>query len=237
MRKDIHSGIYCIENLTTNKKYIGQSTKMEDRWSKHKSALNRGCHDNDYLQKAWNKYGESDFIFYDLEYCDIDMLDDRERYYIDMHNTLNRNFGYNLKSGGQDTNYFSDETRNKISEANKKYYSEHPEQKQIRSARAYNQWANPEIKAKISGVNNSMYGRHRTDEVKQRISQARTGAPSPKRNTTPVFCIELNKQFKDATEAGKELLLDSSAILKVCRGERKTCGGYHWKFINNGEII
>ena len=55
MYKDIISGIYCIENIITNKKYIGQSINIKDRWSKHKSELNHQTHDNDYLQKAWNK--------------------------------------------------------------------------------------------------------------------------------------------------------------------------------------
>ena len=51
MRKDIISGIYCIENLTTNKKYIGQSRNINDRWYRHRKELNDGIHDNDYLQK------------------------------------------------------------------------------------------------------------------------------------------------------------------------------------------
>ena len=41
--------------------------------------------------------------------------------------------------------------------------------------------------------------------------------------------------FKDAAEAAKELSLDSSAILKVCRKQRKTCGGYTWEFLNIGK--
>ena len=31
--------------------------------------------------------------------------------------------------------------------------------------------------------------------------------------------------------------LDSSSILKVCRNERKICGGYHWEFINKENNI
>ena len=47
--------------------------------------------------------------------------------------------------------------------------------------------------------------------------------------------MELNEKFENATDAGKKLSLDSSAILKVCRKERKTCGGYHFEFINIGK--
>ncbi len=72
-------------------------------------------------------------------------------------------------------------------------------------------------------------------QAKKKIAESKIGKPSSRRNTTPVFCIELNKEFKDAAEAAKELSLDSSAILKVCRKQRKTCGGYTWEFLNIGK--
>lgn len=78
-----------------------------------------------------------------------------------------------------------------------------------------------------------MYGRHHTDEVKKRISKLNKGKPNSRRNKTPVFCIELNKRFLDATTAANELSIDSGGILKVCRKERNTCGGFHWEFITN----
>ena len=88
--------------------------------------------------------------------------------------------------------------------------------------------------ADVSGEKNPLYGTRRPDYVKQKVSQANKGKISPRRNCTPVYCVELNKVFNDATAAGKELGLDSGAILKCCRGDkhRKTCGGYHWKFVN-----
>lgn len=64
----IKSGIYCIENIRNGKKYIGQSINVYYRWKKHKSELNNNTHDNDYLQKAWNKYG-SDIFSINLQSC------------------------------------------------------------------------------------------------------------------------------------------------------------------------
>jgi len=237
MNNEIRSGVYCIENVITHKKYIGQSVDINNRWYKHKSDLNRGVHDNDYLQKAWNKYGENEFDFYVLEYCNVEELNDKERYYIDFYHSMKRDCGYNLKSGGQDYNYFSSEVKEKISSSNKKYYLEHPEMKQSRSIGALNQWANPKIKEKILGENNSMYGKHHTEESKKKMSETRTGKPIAKRYPNPVICVELNKVFDNSVEAGKALFLDGSAILKVCRGERKICGGYHWEFYNMGNNI
>lgn len=88
--------------------------------------------------------------------------------------------------------------------------------------------------ADVSGKNNPMYGKHHNKEAKQKVSQSNKGRVSHRRDTRTVYCIELDRIFKDATEAGKELGLDGSAILKCCKGveNRKTCGGYHWKFSN-----
>ena len=45
------SGIYCIENLISGKKYIGQSVNIQNRWNHHICELNKGIHYNDHLQK------------------------------------------------------------------------------------------------------------------------------------------------------------------------------------------
>ena len=234
MQDNKQSGIYCIENLITNKKYIGQSNNIHNRWRKHISELNRNSHFNDYLQNAWNKYGVNNFKFYVLEYCEPDKLDEREKYYIDLYCTVNRNHGYNLKSGGQTNISYSEETRKKMSISIQRSYL-NPKRKEIQRVNALKQWKNPEIKSKIIGSNNGMYGKHHTDEAKQKVSNKNKGRKSARRNTTPVLCVELNKKFADATTAGKEMNLDSSGILKVCQNKRKTCGGYTWTFINIGE--
>ena len=122
MQNIFQSGIYCIENISSNKKYIGQSIDIEDRWRKHISELNHNNHYNIYLQNAWNKYGEKDFKFYVLECCEISELDKKEIYYINLYNTIDRNYGYNLKSGGQYGNYYTEEIKHKMSESVKKSY-------------------------------------------------------------------------------------------------------------------
>ena len=238
MHKDIICGIYSIENIVNHKKYIGQSVNIKSRWRHHKTDLNSGIHDNDYLQKSWNKYGEQNFEFKILEECSDDKLNERERYYIDLYDTMNRDYGYNLKSGGQDTNYVTKYVRNKISEGNKKYYEEHPEAKIKNSIKAYKQWSNPEIKAKIMGENNGMYGKTHTEEARKKISEVQKGRISKYRNKTPVFCVELNKLYEDAVVACRELGLNISRagnIHEVCKGirNRKTVGGYHWQYMEN----
>ena len=76
-----------------------------------------------------------------------------------------------------------------------------------------------------------MYGKTHTEEAKRKISESKRGKPSSHRDKNPVFCIELNKIFECSSVAGKELQINGYRILEVCRGLRKTCGGYHWKFL------
>jgi group I intron endonuclease len=214
------SGIYCIENLTNQKKYIGQSNDIEYRWKQHKYELNCGHHDNDYLQKAWDKYGCNNFNFYILELCDIDKLNEREVYYIDFYDALNRDKGYNLTSGGGQNKYYSKEVCTKISQA----LMGHTVALETRIKLSENH-------ADVSGENHPMFGRKHSEEAKEKMRQAGIGRPSSRKNLTPVLCVEQEIIFDNATEAGKSLNLDSSAILKCCRGERKTCGGYRWSFV------
>ena len=44
-----------------------------------------------------------------------------------------------------------------------------------------------------------------------------------------VKCVELNRIYRTAHEASKELGIDFSSICKCRRGEAKTAGGYHWE--------
>lgn len=231
MRKELICGIYCIENLVNNKKYIGQSVDIYGRFSKHKSSLNNDSHDNDYLQKSWRKYGEKNFKFYIIELCERNQLDDMENYYIDLYQTTIRDFGYNLKSGGQAHNVVCQEVRQKISNAIRQSYDD--DLKQLRKQKALNQWANPEIKAKITGENNGMYGKKHSDEARKKMSEAAKRRCSTKRDRTPVYCIELNRTFEDAVTAAEELGCQSGSILRVCHGKGKTACGYHWQFIQS----
>lgn len=95
------SGIYKIENKVNGKVYIGQSKHIQKRWNEHKMHLRNNKHYNQYLQHAWNKYGEENFEFSILEECDCDKIDDLEIHHIKEHNSTEKERGYNLQFGGK----------------------------------------------------------------------------------------------------------------------------------------
>lgn len=111
---EVISGIYCIKNKIDGKRYVGQSKHIYRRWKKHKWELNKSQHINAHLQRAWDKCGESNFEFEILELCEQDVIDERERFYINLYKCLDQKYGYNLESGGHNYKKLSESTKNKL---------------------------------------------------------------------------------------------------------------------------
>lgn len=107
------SGIYMIRNKITGHIYIGQSVNLKYRMRRQRQCLRDRIHENDYLQKHVNKYGIDNFEFLVIEKCELDALDERERYWIAHYDSMNRAKGYNLESGGNPQKIVSEETREK----------------------------------------------------------------------------------------------------------------------------
>ena len=62
-------GVYEIFNSVTGMVYIGSSKDISYRFSRHRKDLLRGSHHNQYLQRSWDKHGESGFVFRVVEVC------------------------------------------------------------------------------------------------------------------------------------------------------------------------
>ena len=74
-----------------------------------------------------------------------------------------------------------------------------------------------------------------SEETRKKISEANRGNIPYNRNPRPVYCIELDKSFECSAIAGKELNIRSSNIINCCEHTRKTCGGYHWLYVDTDE--
>ena len=92
--------IYKIENTKNHKIYIGLTNNIARRWARHLSDLKHNWHDNQFLQKEFNIYGEKNFNF-TIE-CSGDFTDleigEKEKEYIKYYNSYYN--GYNQNEGG-----------------------------------------------------------------------------------------------------------------------------------------
>lgn len=93
------TGIYKITNKINGKSYIGQSINIEHRWYRHIHEFVPYP-----LHRAIEKYGEESFDFSVLEECNVDSLDEREKYWINYYDSYNN--GYNLTLGGKGITYY-----------------------------------------------------------------------------------------------------------------------------------
>lgn len=54
-------GVYAIVHVGTGRVYVGSTSNLSKRWSRHRQELRDGTHRNAHLQAAWNLYGEDAF--------------------------------------------------------------------------------------------------------------------------------------------------------------------------------
>jgi len=132
-------GIYKITS-PSNKVYIGQSIDIETRWNQYR---NLNCKDQPKLYNSLIKHGIEQHTFEIIECCNIELLNERERYWQDFYDVLNRNKGLNCKltetnekNGAhcEDTKLkisqkhkgkkFSDESKKKMSETKKRKFKD-----------------------------------------------------------------------------------------------------------------
>jgi group I intron endonuclease len=168
-------GIYTIICLINDKMYIGSAINIRIRWNNHKYQLKNNKHDNIYLQRAWNKYGEENFEFRIIEIIeDKSNLIEREQYWIDKLKTCDKEFGYNLRViATSNLGYiWSEESKQKLSKAKKgnSFHTEETKEK-IRKKRK-EQIFSEETKKKMSQTKK---GKKFSEEHKAKISSSNMG--------------------------------------------------------------
>ena len=251
MNMERKSGIYMWTS-PSGKSYIGQSVDLQKR----KGAFLRfgDRYGGEKINCARKKYSHKSLWNYKvLEYCGIDKLDERERYYIELYDTINN--GYNCESGGNENKIVSDESKQKMSEVKKgKYCGENSPLYGKHLTEEHKSKLSEALKGKYCGENSPWYGKHLTEEHKSKLSEARKGENNPMygkhrddetrikiskahdKRKIPVsqYTIEgvFIASYESIHEAQRLTNIYRATISRCCKGIQKTAGGFKWTYKN-----
>ena len=220
-------GWYCT---VTDKWYIGQTVNPEKRFNCHiDRAINKK--DKTYFYNSIRKYGLENFVYCVLEENVLrENLNMREMGWIEYYDSFY--CGYNMTAGGNQT-IFSEEFKEKMSEANKGRIPWNKGKHGI-----YSEETLKKLSESLKGKPGYWTNKHLSEETKKKLSESLKGKPSwqkgkPSYNRKPVSKYDLNgnfiKKYNCITDALKENP-KAGHIGEVCNGYRKQTGGFIWKY-------
>lgn len=215
-------GIYKITS-PSGRIYVGQSVDIKKRWN-HYFSLN--CKGQTILYNSLLKYGIKNHIFEIIEECDIESLNDKERYYQEFYDVIGK-FGMNciLKETSDKLGEISSKTRLKMSESAKKKIitKEHRDK----------------LSENKSGENNGMFGKTHSDKTKEKMRLLKINKKLSKEHIqnkiksqcTPVICTETNKIWDSVAECGRENKIPYTTLLNYLKGVRPNKTTFIWQII------
>lgn len=239
-------GIYAIVNKVNGKRYVGKSIDIEVRWRGHLSQLRNKARSKDcnrHLYNAFQKYGESSFGFEYLEILPADdtALSERELYWMDKLNTLDRDFGYNLRKDSDTKCIVHQDTKDLISVLNTRErnpnYGNHWNDAQKKYAsdvalknHAAGLYSSAETKAKYSAAAKKFWAEN--PDVKlvmaERVSAAKTKY-SIEQYDKQMNLVMTYGSMQEVIGENPEYYMP--AIYNCCSGYKKSYRGFIWKKI------
>ena len=208
--------IYKITNIVNNKSYIGQTSKtIEARWEQHWKCLNKNECLNRPLYRAFIKYGKDNFKIEEIEECNEDIVNEREIYWISYFNTFKD--GYNLTIGGEGNSKINKSQVLTLWKQNKNI---------------------DEISQELNCGRNTIASildafKIPIEERKQR-GYLRQGKSVYKIDKETDEILAYYSTMSEAARAiGMSNIKSANSISEVCKGKRKTCYGFKWKFADD----
>lgn len=219
-------GIYQIKNMINNKVYIGSTKYFYRRFKRHENDLLSNKHDNTHLQRAWNKYGENNFIHEIIEVVNnVEDILNREQYWLDKLQPFHRDNDYNICSVAGKTIGFkhSDKTKKLLSDKGKGLKRTEETKKRISEGH--------------KGINTWTKGMKQSEEHIEKRVKNRRGVPLSDdiKDKMSIKVLMFNKdnqllkEYFSISSAQKDGF-DPSAIVKCCKGKLKTYKGYKWMY-------
>ncbi|MBC2722025.1 MAG: GIY-YIG nuclease family protein [Desulfosporosinus sp.] len=223
--------VYAHTNKINGKKYFGiTSTHTKERWRDGRGYINNQYFNSDIEEYGWDNFTHeiisSGIPKESAERLELDL--------IAMYKTINRQFGYNIKSGG-DTSLHSEESKAKMSANHAdfrgknnpmcgKCHSDSTRSKigERSRGRYFSEDARKKISMAVSGRNNPMYGKSHSEESRKKIGLSKLGENNPGAHS--VVNLNTGRVFTLVNDASKFFEISHSTIVNCCRGRRKSAG-------------
>lgn len=201
--------IYCIHNLSTNKKYIGQTVeKLQRRVVRHFRTINETK-----ISRAIQKYSKYDFVYGVVEEVDDrNLLDEREKYWIQHYDSVDN--GLNIKEGGKCARGYK-QSQSSIEKRRQKLLGRplSEEHKQKLSKAHMGKVLSKETVDKMIAYRT---GRNLTEYCKEKISYSHSKNTYELTNKDGTTLI-----IKNLSKFCKENNLHQSAFVRIMNGKRK----------------
>ena len=206
---------YCVymHISPSGKKYVGITCQDPNRRWKY----GKGYVKNQYFTNAIEKYGWDNFQHIivakgltedEAKWLEIEL--------IRVNDSANRKYGYNIDLGGTCPGKCSEETKRKMSEANKgKQLSEVTRQR----------------------IGEGHKGKHyHTEEWKQNHSEFMKGKNHPRAKS--VICLTTKRIFLTSSEGANYYKTHNASITQCCKGKVKSSGKHNgqklvWRYLNH----
>lgn len=227
----MESGIYSIRNTITQDFYIGSTNNFKRRWKyEHLKKLRINKHVNNYLQNAFNKYGEDVFIFEIILECEEEQLLFFEQFYLDLFKPK-----YNLtfiagKPPSLKGRVVSEENKKKQSEmmkGNKNFLGKHhsKETKDKLSKANKGKKRDEATRRKIGEANK---GKVTSEETKKKMSDAAKGKPKSREAAEKSSNARKGKHLSEAHKEklskagkGKRRSIETRERMKIAQQNRR----------------
>lgn len=220
-------GIYKVTNIINGKVYIGRSVDIGTRWKRHIWDSNNPSSKeyNSLFHKDLREFGKDKFDFEILEECEEELLNEKEKYWINYFGSTDNNYGYNSMEGGsyisQKTVYQYDFNGNLLNTY-----------KSTREAARINNCSSSHISKCCLGKIPSLKGYLWSYELRNDMKYT----PKPGNRKT-VYQYDLNNNligiYESTMEAERITGCNHRHISECCNGKLATHGGFIWSYSEN----